>query len=252
MCQLMERVNTVAASDAPLLVTGEAGTGKQLIARAVHERSRREGRRLLAIDCESFSVSCPMPFPASLLDATHGGSLLLDDVGDLSPAAQDELLRILHEDTGDVRVIAATRRDLEEMTEAGLFLKDLYRRLNAISIDVPPLRARRGDLPLLTQYFSNKFHRPGTRPTRMSSAAWNALSAFGFPGNVRQLGRAIEHATVLAGGGEIELRHLPAEIGAALDEIEISVPTLQTLEVARPLSASLSMPQARFQRLMRA
>ena len=99
MCRLMERVNTVAASDAPVLVTGEAGTGKQLIARAVHERSRREGKRFLTIDCASFSASFPMSLLDSSLEAAHGGTLLLDDVGDMSPAVQDELLRILHEDT---------------------------------------------------------------------------------------------------------------------------------------------------------
>jgi DNA-binding NtrC family response regulator len=248
MCRLMNGLNTIAASDAPVLVSGEAGTGKQLIARAVHQRSRREGKRFVALDCTSFPVSRP----GGSLAAAQGGTLLLDEVGDTSPAVQDELLRMLHEHTGDIRVIAATRRDLAKMTNAGLFREELYRRLNVVSVDVPPLRARRGDLPLLTQYYLNKFHRPGARPVRMSSAAWHALSAFCFPGNVRQLGRAIEHASVLAAGGEIELRHLPTEIGAALAEIEIAVATPLTLEAARPMPASVPTPQARSQRLIRA
>jgi DNA-binding NtrC family response regulator len=243
MCRVMERVNTIAASDAPLLVVGETGTGKRLIARAVHERSRRGGERFMAIDGASFSDSA--------LEAARGGTLLLDEVGDMSPAGQARLLRLLHEPSIDVRVIAATQRDLAKLTEAGLFDDGLYRHLSVLNIDVPPLRARRGDLPLLTQYFLNRFHRPGSRPARMSSAAWSALSTFGFPGNVRQLARAIEHASVLAAGGALELRHFPAAIGASLADIEISV-TVQRLEVAAAIPASGATPQARFQRLMRA
>jgi len=244
MCRLMERLNTIAASDAPVLVVGETGTGKQLIARAVHDRSRREGERFVAIDCASLRDSA--------LEAARGGTLLLDEVGDMSPTVQLRLLRLLHEHSMDVRVIAATHRDLAKLTEAGLFDAGLYRRLSVLDIDVPPLRARRGDLPLLTQYFLNRFHRPGSRPARMSPAAWSALSAFGFPGNVRQLARAIEHASVLAAGAAIELRHLPAAIVAAPAEIDISVPAAQPLEAAKPIPGSGSTPQARFQRLMRA
>ena len=128
----------------------------------------------------------------------------------MSIALQAKLLRVLEdhaiEPLGtnasiavDVRVISATHRNLGQMVKAGLFREDLYYRLNVLSLDLPPLRAREGDLPLLAQYFLNKFHRRGSAPTRVSSAAWSALSAFDFPGNVRQLGHAIEHATVMAG-----------------------------------------------------
>ena len=129
-------------------------------------------------------------------------------------------------------MISATHRDLGQMVEAGLFRADLYHRLNVLSLDVPPLRAREGDLPLLAQYFLNRFHRRGSEPTRLSSAAWSALSAFGFPGNVRQLGDAIEHAIVMARGGEIEPRHLPAEITAGLGAVVIARPS-QTLHGAK-------------------
>ena len=118
------------------------------------------------------------------------------------------------------------------MVEAGLFREDLYHRLNVLSLDLPPLRAREGDLPLLAQYFLNRFHRRGSAPARVSSAAWSALSAFDFPGNVRQLGHAIEHAIVMAGDGEIEPRHLPAEITAGPGAVVIARPS-QTLHVAK-------------------
>ena len=129
-------------------------------------------------------------------------------------------------------MIAATHRNLGQMVKAGLFREDLYYRLNVLSLDLPPLRERDGDLPLLAQYFLNRFHRRGSAPTRVSSAAWSALSAFDFPGNVRQLGHAIEHAIVMAGDGEIEPRHLPAEITAGPGAVTIPRPS-QTLHVAK-------------------
>ena len=160
----------------------------------------------------------------------------------MSTAAQVKLLRVLEEHTVeplgsdtsipvDVRVVSATHRDLRTMTREGLFREDLYYRLNVLSIDVPPLREREGDLPLLVQYFLNKFHRRGSTPARISPAAWSALAAFAFPGNVRQLGHAIEHATVMAMDGEIEPRHLPSEI---TDEAGAGArPAPQTLHVAK-------------------
>jgi two-component system response regulator HydG len=206
MARMLDRHNTLAASAAPVLVVGETGTGKALVARALHDRGPRHCGRFVAVPCAAFSETA--------LEAAHGGTLLLGEVGDLSPAHQLELLRVLSVAI-DVRVIATTRRDLGQLVRDGRFRADLYQRLNALRVDVPPLRVREGDLPLLAQYFLNRFHRRGRAPARMSPDAWTALSAFGFPGNVRQLGHAIEHAALLAGDGEIEARHLPAEITAA-------------------------------------
>jgi DNA-binding NtrC family response regulator len=225
MSRVMDRLCAIAASDAPLLLLGETGTGKELIARALHERSPRHGKPFVAVSSASFTDDS--------FQAARGGTVLLDEVGDMSPAAQLRLLRVLDEHSVDVRVMSATRRDLVKMTAAGLFREDLYLRLNVLSIVLPPLRARQGDLALLAQYFLNKFHSPGNGPARMSSTAWSALAAFGFPGNVRQLGHVIEHATVLAAGGEIELRHLPAEIRAPLAGFEVGFPAPGTLEVAK-------------------
>ncbi len=267
MCQMMERLNTIAASDASVLLLGEMGTGKELVARALHDRSPRHGKRFVAVNCAAF--------PDTLLEAelfgrergaftgaaarrsgrfaaAHGGTLLLDEVGDMSPALQVKLLRVLEEHAVerlgtnasmgvDVRVISATHRNLAQMVEAGLFRADLYHRLNVLSLDVPPLRAREGDLPLLARYFLNRFHRRGSEPTRLSSAAWSALAAFGFPGNVRQLGHAIEHAIVMARDGVIEPRHLPAEITARPGAVVIARPS-QTLHAPQKLRASDGLP----------
>jgi len=224
MSRMMDRLPTIAASDAPVLLFGETGTGKELIARAIHAWSPRHGRPFVAVSCSAFPPS---------LQAAPGGTLLLDEIGDMSPAAQDQLLRVLDDHSLDVRVICATHRNLAGMTDAGQFREDLYYRLNGLCVDVPPLRARQGDLALLAQYFLNKFRRPGGGAARMSSAAWSALSVFGFPGNVRQLGHVIAHATALAGGAEIDLRHLPAEIRARpAAGGETAAPLARKLEVA--------------------
>ena len=259
MRRMMDRLNTLAANDAPVLLLGETGTGKELVARALHDRSPRHGKPFVAVNCASFpdtlleaelfghergAFTGAVARRAGRFAAANGGTLLLDEVGDMSTAAQVKLLRVLEEHTVeplgtnasipvDVRVISATHRDLREMTRAGLFREDLYYRLNVLSLDLPPLREREGDLPLLGQYFLNRFHRRGSGPARMSSAAWTALSAFGFPGNVRQLGHAIEHATVMAGDGEIDLRHLPAEITAGASSGALALAPTQTLEVAK-------------------
>jgi DNA-binding NtrC family response regulator len=259
MCRMMDRLNTIAASDAPVLLLGETGTGKELLARALHDRSARHLKPFVAVNCAAFpdtlleaelfghergAFTGAVARRAGRFAAAHGGTLLLDEVGDMSTALQVKLLRVLEQHTieplgtnvsipVDVRVISATHRDLRQMISEGLFRQDLYYRLNVLSIDVPPLRAREGDLPLLAQYFLNKFHRRGAEPARMSSAAWSALSAFGFPGNVRQLGHAIEHATVMARGGEIEPRHLPMEITAELGAATSARPRSGTLQVAK-------------------
>ena len=259
MCRMMDHLNTIAASDAPVLLRGETGTGKELIARALHDRSLRHGKPFVAVNCASFpdtlleaelfghergAVTGAVARRTGRFAAAHGGTLLLDEVGDMSTALQVKLLRVLEEHTVeplgtntsipvDVRVISATHRDLRQMSGAGLFREDLYYRLNVLGIDVPPLREREGDLPLLARYFLNKFHRRGSEPARMSPAAWSALATFGFPGNVRQLGHAIEHATVMAADGEIEPRHLPEEITAGAGAVTIPRPRPPTLHVAK-------------------
>jgi DNA-binding NtrC family response regulator len=257
MCRLMDRLNAIASRDAPVLLLGETGTGKEQIARVLHDRSPRRSKPFVAVDCAFFpdtlleaelfgterrASTGAATRRAGRFQAAHGGTLLLDEVGDLSAAAQVKLLRVLETQTVeppgtnaaipvDVRVMSATHRDLRMRVRDGLFREDLYHRLNVLGIDVPPLRERDGDLPLLVQYFLNKFHRRGSRPVRMSPAAWSALSTFAFPGNVRQLGHAIEHAMVMANDGEIEPRHLPPEITAAAGAAIAARSPRQTLPV---------------------
>ncbi|HET6279988.1 MAG TPA: sigma-54 dependent transcriptional regulator [Polyangia bacterium] len=258
MCRMMTRLNTIAGSDAPVLLLGETGTGKELVAHALHDRGPRRGKPFVTINCAAF--------PDTLLEAelfgyergaftdalvrrdgrfraANGGTLLLDEVGDMSPAAQAKLLRVLQEGTVeplgtnqtirvDVRVISATNRDLRKMMANGSFREDLYYRLNVLNIDIPPLRERQGDLPLLAQFFLNKFRRPNGSPPRMSLAAWSALAAYGFPGNVRQLGHAIERAVILAGDDEVEVQHLPRDIvGVVVTPVKIET-SLRPLGVA--------------------
>ena len=259
MCRMMDRLNAIAARDASVLLLGEIGTGKDLVARTLHDRSPRRGKPFVGVNCSAFpdrlletelfgdersALAGAGARRSGRFAAANGGTLLLEEVGDMSTALQGKLLRVLEtraiEPRGtnvsigvDVRVISTTNRDPAQMVAAGLFRADLYHRLSFLSLDLPPLREREGDLPLLAQYFLNRFHRRGSAPIRLSPAAWSALSAFGFPGNVRQLGHAIEHAIIMARDAEIEPRHLPAEITAKPGAIAIA-PTSPTLHVAKP------------------
>ncbi len=238
MLRLADRIETIAQSDAPVLITGESGTGKELVARTLHERSTRRAKPFIAVNCAAF--------PETLLEAelfghergaftgavkrrdgrfkaADGGTLLLDEIAEVPLPAQAKLLRVLQEGTVeplgtnestkvDVRIISATHRNLRDRIKEGRFREDLYYRLNVLDIEIPPLRERRSDMPLLLQYFLNKFTPAGKSPPTISPRAWAVLSQYHFPGNVREFAHAIEHAVVLAGGGEIEVEHLPGGI----------------------------------------
>jgi DNA-binding NtrC family response regulator len=243
MLRLLDRIETIAQSDAPVLITGESGTGKELVARTLHDRSGRRAKAFIAVNCAAF--------PETLLEAelfghergaftgavkrrdgrfkaADGGTLLLDEIAEVPLPAQAKLLRVLQEGTVeplgtnevtrvDVRIISATHRNLRERIKEGRFREDLYYRLNVLDIEIPPLRDRRGDMPLLLQYFLNKFAQPGKPPATIAPRAWAVLSQYHFPGNVREFAHAIEHAVVLAGGGEIDVEHLPAGITGTVD-----------------------------------
>ncbi len=236
--RLLERIETMAGSDLPVMINGESGTGKELVARQLHALSERRNGPFMAVNCAAF--------PESLLEAelfghekgaftgavrrregrfkaAHGGTLLLDEVAEIPLLAQAKLLRVLQEGKVeplgsnlsvdvDVRVVSATHRNLKERIAGGLFRDDLYYRINVLDVRVPPLRERKSDLPLLAQHFLSRRRAPGAELPPITPRCWAALSEYDFPGNVRELEHAIEHARVLSGGKQIDLEHLPRDI----------------------------------------
>jgi len=239
MQDLFEVVPTIAASGSTVVIHGASGTGKELFARAIHDLSPRRDRRFVAINCgalpDTLLESELFGYKAgAFTDArtdkpgrfahAAGGTIFLDEIGDISQAMQARLLRVLQEHVyeplgsvepvrADVRVIAATHRDLVELVKQGRFREDLYYRINVIRLEVPTLNERREDIPLLIDHFIGRFNRlQGKDVVGVSEEVLPLLMGHDFPGNARELENIIEHAFVLCGGGIIELEHLPPEI----------------------------------------
>jgi DNA-binding NtrC family response regulator len=246
MTRLFELLETVAPTSSTILISGETGTGKEVVARAIHHNSPRRASRFVAINCSAI--------PETLLEAelfghvrgaftgavgnrqgrleqAHKGTLFLDEVGTMSTALQMKLLRVLqerefervgdsHTIKVDVRVIAATNSNLARMVADGQFREDLYYRLNVIPVELPSLRQRKEDIPLLVQYFLDKF-QPNTA---VSQEAMRRLMAFPWPGNVRQLENAVERAVALGGGrSQIDVEDLPREVQHAEEPPTLSM-----------------------------
>jgi len=244
MQALFQLLETVAQSSSTILVTGETGTGKEVVARAIHHNSPRRANRFVAINCSAV--------PESLLEAelfghvrgaftgaiaarqgrfeqAHKGTLFLDEVGTMSSALQMKLLRALQEREFerigdnttikvDVRVIAATNSDLARMVAEGTFREDLYYRLNVIPVQLAPLRDRRDDIPLLVKHFLEKF--AAARQMQVTQSAMRALMAYYWPGNVRQLENTVERAVALsAGRKELDVADLPPEMQATPQQL---------------------------------
>jgi two-component system response regulator FlrC len=233
--RVMALVDAVAARDTTVLLTGESGVGKEVVARAVHDRGPRHGGPFVALNCAALPetlleselfghekgafTGATGPHPG-LFEQAQGGSLLLDEVGEMQPALQAKFLRVLEtrrvvrlggtrERDVDTRVIAATNRDLDAEVAQGRFRQDLLFRLNVFPIHLPPLRERPGDiLPLAHHFLRVLGTGPGRTPPSLSREARDALLAHQWPGNVRELMNALERATILASGGEIRLEHL--------------------------------------------
>jgi DNA-binding NtrC family response regulator len=247
MAHLFQLLETVAATNSTLLIAGETGTGKEVVARAIHHNSPRRVHRFVALNCSAIpetlleaelfghvrgAFTGAVANRQGRLEQAHRGTLFLDEVGTMSAGLQMKLLRVLqerefervgdsHTTKVDVRVIAATNSDLGRMVADGLFREDLFYRLNVIPVQLPSLRERKEDIPLLVQHFLERFgadaaaSRPGVT---VSQEAMRRLMSYSWPGNVRQLENAVERAFALSvGRSQIEVRDLPPEVQQARD-----------------------------------
>ncbi len=239
MRSVFKLVETVSFSTATVLIQGESGTGKELVAEAIHLRSPRKDKPFVAVNCSALtdtlleselfghmkgSFTGATGNKKGLFEAADGGTIFLDEIGDMPAATQVRLLRVLQEGEVkrvgandslkvDVRVIAATNVDLAKAKEAGKFREDLFYRLNVITIQLPPLRDRPEDIPLLAQHFLKIYAtKAGKKVTRITPAAMQVLTTARWVGNVRELENCMERAVVLAAGEQVELEELPAEI----------------------------------------
>jgi transcriptional regulator with PAS, ATPase and Fis domain len=241
--QVLDQVRQVAPARIPVLILGETGTGKELVARAIHEQSERRDGPFVPVNCGALpdalleselfghrkgAFTGAVQDKAGLFEAASGGTLFLDEIGEMSPALQVKLLRVLEGQEVralgelqsrdvDVRLVSATNRDLESAIEEGSFRQDLYYRINTVIIQVPPLRRRRVDIPFLAQHFAEEFGVTNARRITLAEDFIDALCRFDFPGNVRELRNAVERAIALADpAGPVTAHHLTSAAGDAL------------------------------------
>jgi len=242
MQSVREKIARVAPTNATVLITGETGTGKELVARAIHRNSTRANKPFIALNCAAFTETLleselfgheKGAFTGAdrarqgLFEAANEGTLFLDEAGEMSPAAQAKLLRILTDGqllrvgstkprTVNVRVLVATHRDLQQRVQQGLFREDLYYRLAVVPIHIPPLRERRDDIAGLCELFSRQVSTELKMPARkISTPALENLQRYHFPGNIRELKNLIERAYILSSGNEIGAQDFPVAQGAA-------------------------------------
>lgn len=239
MRDVLQFISKVALTDSTVLLSGESGTGKELVARAIHQNSKRVNKPFMAVNCAALAESLleselfgheKGSFTGALaqkkgrLEIAEGGTVFLDEIGELSLALQVKLLRVLQEREFervggartikiDIRLITATNKNLEEAIAAGTFRQDLYYRLNVVALEMPPLRERQEDVPLLSNYFAGKYgEKCNRRITGISAEAHARLRSYDWPGNVRELENAIERAVVLGTTDRILLEDLPESV----------------------------------------
>jgi DNA-binding NtrC family response regulator len=266
IAHVQELIEAVAATDSTVLIRGESGTGKELVARAIHSRSARHFGPLVVVNCgalpegvlesELFGHERGAFTGAQFLhkgkfELADGGTVYLDEIGTVSPRVQVDLLRVLEEKTvvrvggrtpirTDFRIIAATNQDLEAGMRDGGFREDLYWRLNVFAIDVPPLRQRPEDIPVLAEHFLERFTRSMNRqPMRFSGAAMDVLRAYAWPGNVRELQNAVERAVVLGTPPTVEVKDLPMRLtGPSSQAGPLSLDEVEKAHIRQTLAAS--------------
>jgi DNA-binding NtrC family response regulator len=241
--EVIDTIKQVAASSATVLIEGESGTGKELAAHAIHKLSRRNQAKFVVVHCAALS---PTLLESELFghekgaftgaherrigrfEQANGGTIFLDEIAEIEPGTQVKLLRVMSEERAfervggnqtlraDVRIIAATNKDLEKLVREGKFRDDLFFRLNVVRITMPPLRDRKDDIPLLVRNFIRHFARENRKDiSELTVEAMNALLVYHWPGNVRELRTAIEHGVVMATGPKITLRDLPSAVRQA-------------------------------------
>src|SRR5262249_22910880 len=238
MHAVFELISNVAQSNATVLIEGETGTGKEQVARAIHQSSTNREGPLVAVNCaalpetlleselfghEKGAFTSAVGQRRGRFELANGGTLFLDEVGDVPATMQAKLLRVLQERRFervggtesievDVRVIAATNRSLPRLVRQGTCRDDLFYRLNVVKIDLPPLRDRPEDIPLLATHFAQKYARPGEAPKQLSPGAMEVLLNYSWPGNIRELENAIERACVTSRDNIIQVENLPTEL----------------------------------------
>ena len=258
--EVLDTIRQVAPSSANVLIEGQSGTGKELAAHAIHNLSRRNKAKFVAVHCAALS---PTLLESELFghergaftgaherrigrfEQANGGTIFLDEIGEIEPSTQVKLLRVMSEQRAfervggsqtlkaDVRVIAATNKNLEQLVREGKFRDDLYFRLNVVRITMPPLRARKEDIPLLVRAFLRHFSKLNDKPVvDITSDAMNVLLGYDWPGNIRELRTAIEHGVVMASGPKVTLRDLPAAIRQSAS---VATGAAATSEVVNPL-----------------
>ncbi len=267
MQRLLTTVRKVADSKASVLVTGESGVGKEVIADALHNLSGRRDKACIKVHCAALSETLleselfghekgaftgADAMHKGRFELAHGGTIFLDEIGEINQSVQIKLLRVLQEKKFervggsqtievDVRVIAATNRNLEEEVKAGRFREDLYYRLNVIHLEVPPLRERKDDIPLLISSFLDEFNREnGKSVTGFSQAAKSAIYKYDWPGNIRELRNCVESAVVMAGGSEIVLEDLPPSVSKDFEreDVEYILDEAEKLIIEENLAAN--------------
>ncbi|MBO4311645.1 MAG: sigma-54-dependent Fis family transcriptional regulator [Desulfovibrionaceae bacterium] len=264
MREMLSMVDRVAPSKATVLISGESGTGKELVAKAIHFASPRNKEPFVSVNCmalnpgvleselfghEKGSFTGAVAMRRGRFEQADGGTLFLDEIGELTPELQVKLLRVLQEHKFErvggtteievnIRVVAATNKDLLTLVQSGAFREDLYYRLNVVHIALPPLRERREDIPLLVAHFTEKSCKENELPLKsFSTEALNYLVGYEWPGNVRQLQNVVERCVVLVPGNVINLEHLPPEIRdeeaqfkSAVDLLPVELDLADTLE----------------------
>ena len=269
MERVFETIRQVAPSKATVLIQGESGTGKEVAAKAIHALSNRAEKPFVAVHCAALS---PQLLESELFghekgaftgagerrigrfEMAAGGTLFLDEIGEIDPTVQVKILRVLGEKSfervggnqtlnADVRLIAATNKDLSEMVSKGTFREDLFFRLNVVPLAMPPLRDHREDIPLLVDAFLKEMAKEhGKSVRRFDAKAMDALEGYGWPGNIRELRAAVEHAVVLGNGDELTLGDLPSALRAASlpgpKEGELNLASIEAAMIRKALAES--------------